>query len=404
MAFECFDVAILVEDVKFLPATEAVEILELNTEPTLDVALRQVNRPETGHAPNRDILLDPDATVLDLWINDATGSGYRQLRIGGPGAVVGALLNDSGVNPLEPSGPEDNALILRDLSSAEKKLVAAGLGTTDEYWGDEEGEYEEEIVVTGPEDDYWSPFDDNPVDQPDNDGNPDGDWSGQGGPDESDPSPNPYLTRVTIDESVPPEARERAEQVREKLAAELRDVGEKINSLNDNQIYRYGGREVTGAELKAEFAKIGFNITWDRDYGPQGAGANDNGIVSANLNWLEGKLAENHPWGDWGTNWLILHELAHLLGVVEQFERDMWQAYLDSLDPGEAPNREDWQSTEWFRDHEALTNWFAYLLGLELGLPTGPYPPTGYDPSLGGSGGTPTGGSGGPGPGGYFME
>jgi hypothetical protein len=317
-------------------------------------------------------------------MREAMGRDLWNREIGGI-----ALLEPVGING---NGAAADNILLLDLSSTEEKLLAGGFASTNgwdwdwnwDYWGDEEAEFDG-ITVVGPPptdgdqgDNGWFPWGDEPPDAgDDNQSSPDGGGGdGQGGPGE----PDPYRDRITIYESVPPELQERAEMVRDKLAAELRGVGNKIDALPDNAVFRYGNREVTGAEMKEEFAKIGFNITFGVNYGPGGLGANNDGITSANLVFLEGMVANMHPWGNWGPNWLILHELSHLLGVVEQFIDDMWRAYLDSLAPEQRPSRDHWQGTQFFRDGEALTNQFMWMFGQLLGLPTGPRPPVGYDP------------------------
>lgn len=364
MAIEGMDSAMPIETAGFVPQVGIAEAAEAG--PTLDAALAQAQRTA------REAMAAPD-----LWVEDPAGPYRPHAGVSHANPVAGMFLDSPA-----PSAADD-PLILHKLTIDDMTWASAGGRNGDSTEDDPTEDDGPPIIVVGPPPYDWSYWDEHPFEPEDNDSNPDG-WGnggGGGGGDPQDPSSDPYADRVVIDPSVPPEYHDRAVAVDQKLTAEMREFGAKINSLADNQLYNFEGKTFTGAELKEVFSHLSFNITFGRDYGPGGMGANDNGVVSNNLGYLEGLLAQNHDWGDWGTNWLILHEISHLLGFERDFEHEKWLQYL-ATDP--TPTTAEWQGTQYFRDVEDLTNQVAYFLGELFGTPIGPYEPIPIPPPGGG--------------------
>lgn len=376
MAIEGLDAALAIETAGFVPQVAVPESVEPEAAATLEAALAEAGAtPAPGTEAGSERLRD--AVTLDLWVAEGSRAMAPVLHVGGPYDVSGAQT-------------PDDPLILHKLT-IEDMDRASGTGRNGDSTGeDEDGDYGPPIIVHGPPTYQWNYWDDHPFEPEDNDINPDG-WGPDGRADPADPTPDPYADRVIIDPSVPAEFHDRAVAVDQKLTAEMREFGAIINALANNQLYQFGDKTFTGAELKEAFSHLSFRITFNDYYGPGGMGKNENGTVSNNLGYLEGMLAQNHPWGDWGTNWLILHELSHMLGFVGDFERTRWGQFWNSTSDH---SLENWQRSQFFRDVEDMTSQVAYYLGGQWNTPTGPYAPLLLPPpGDGGDGGGEAGGS-----------
>jgi len=115
---------------------------------SLQTALREIGQAANGAPSDGPARLDPndrrDALALDLWISSVRHPGDTNLSSFGLQSARGILGGEREPDLIDPQVATDIPIILRDLSPAEKKLVAGGLGTTGG------------ITVVGPPYDPWN--------------------------------------------------------------------------------------------------------------------------------------------------------------------------------------------------------------------------------------------------------
>jgi hypothetical protein len=213
---------------------------------------------------------------------------------------------------------------------------------------------------------------------------------------------------IDIDVKVP-----MTDQVKADVA-ELRDsiakTTEKINALSDTaKVIMPDNKVITGAELKALWARVDFVITGD-NYGENRAGKVD--VVNGNATFhVNASHLHNYAGWDGGTDFYVLHELAHATDAGVKHSGAQWDAYRAATDDS-LESAEHYAKSDWFKAGEAYANTLAKALAQLSGLPMGAYfdaPPHLYmaaTPTVSGgttstgTGGTGTGDTGGTGTGG----
>ncbi len=364
MSIEGLDAALPIETTPLLPLAGVAEAGRADSGPTLDDALKRGAQAGDAAAPAAHAPLDREAmreaTALDLWIEGATGTAFRS-SIGGAGAFIG----DSNAISIDPDTAGDGGFILRELSLAEKKLVAGGLGTTDPA--------DPPIVVTAhppPPPHYW---DDHPFDPEDNDSDPDGGWTGQGGPEEPAPqdSDEHEIRMNEITRSLTPEE----QAAIGKLRAAIARMDNLLASLPSTATFTMkDGTVVTIAQLRAAWAATDFRIVDNNvpfnngSTALPGVGAADfNGgdpILSIKIGDLIGWMATNAS-----ANLYILHDLAHVTSAGQAYWSGMY-----------APGSEG-GATRTDAEHAANEQWandFARAIANATGAPVSPNPWGGY--------------------------
>lgn len=111
-----------------------------------------------------------------------------------------------------------------------------------------------------------------------------------------------------------------------QLAQVVRAVDEEIDKIPDARVFQLpDGRTITGAEIKAIWNAMSFNVTHNVLYGPGRAGANVNGAVSINASAITGYAAH----GSAGTNYLLLHEIAHVTPAGQAYDAKFFTDYTN---------------------------------------------------------------------------
>lgn len=144
MAIEGFDAALPIENRGFLAEVELSAAAQTRDGPTLDAALEQANRAGPGQAPGRAILRDPDALLLDLWIDN---DGWREATLDHLWFrdSVGTTVREDPIERQDTDGMQDTPL--RKLNPGELALIAGGSGSDMNGEGGDPG-----VTVFGP---YW---------------------------------------------------------------------------------------------------------------------------------------------------------------------------------------------------------------------------------------------------------
>lgn len=158
-----------------------------------------------------------------------------------------------------------------------------------------------------------------------------------------------------------------------QLAQVVRAVDEEIDKIPDTRVFQLpDGRTITGAEIKAIWNNMSFKVTHNVFYGDGRAGANVNGVVSINAAAITGYAAH----GAAGTNYLMLHEIAHVTPAGQAYDAKFLSDYKSRTGDKEATLYGP--AANEFKDNERYANEIARIVSTGTLLSFMPAPPHGY--------------------------